>query len=83
VVPRSSTGTRAAVLRSLFLLQVSPEPRLYPEAGLAFAINVAVYLPVVVLTVLLAVAVPVAAATARGSEVGLAASALVAAFFGG
>lgn len=70
----------AAVLRGLFLLPVSPDPRLDLEAGPAFAINVAVYLPAVVLTVLLVVAVPVAAATSRGSEIGLAASALVAAF---
>ena len=68
------------VLRGLFLLPVSNDPHLDLEAGPAFAINVSVYLPVVVLTVLLVVAVPLAAATSRGAEVGVAISAVVGAF---
>ena len=68
------------VLRGLFVPPVSHDPELDLEAGGAFAINLSVYLPVAVLTILLVVALAVAAATSRGPEVGIATAAVVGAF---
>ncbi len=56
------------VLRGLFLLPASADPALDLDAGASFGLNVAVYLPAVVLTAALLVAVPVAL-TARAWRV--------------
>lgn len=74
------TAGWALLLQGLFLLAPSRDPFVDLDAGESFGVNVAVYVPAIVLTVGLLVAIPVVVLNRRGNMVGMGACVVAAGF---